>query len=137
MLSIPKYMFISPSLDWYKNTRTRYRTGLNMIVNGLRTSSLLILLVIIMPLPARADFVDLLIDTSAQHIDASVKRSRDGLPSGMFIAADGIGGAGEARLYPISCTDIEMVKKVLEPGTMLLLGSCLLGLGLFATKFRK
>jgi hypothetical protein len=108
-----------------------------MIVKGLRTSALLIILVLIIPLPARADFVDLLIDTSAQLSDVSVKRLRDGLPNGTFIDADGIGGAGEARSYPISCTDIEMVKKVLEPGTMLLLGGCLLGLGLFATKFRK
>ncbi len=34
-------------------------------------------------------------------------------------------------------TDYGMVNNVLEPGTMLLLGSCLLGLGLFAIKFRK
>ena len=136
MLSIPKYMFISPSLDWYKNTHTRYRTVLNIVKKGLRASALLVLLVLFMPLPARADFADLLIDTSAQLNDASVKRSLDSLPNGTFIAADGIGG-GEARAYPLSCADIEMVKKVLEPGTMLLLGSCLLGLGLFAIKFRK
>jgi hypothetical protein len=107
------------------------------VKKGLRTSALLVLLVLFMPLPARADFVDLLIDSSAQLNDASAKRSRDGLPNGTFIAADGIGGVGEARAYPMSCADIEMVKKVLEPGTMLLLGSCLLGLGLFAIKFRK
>lgn len=34
-------------------------------------------------------------------------------------------------------TEFGIVNNVLEPGTMLLLGSCLLGLGLFAIKFRK
>ena len=34
-------------------------------------------------------------------------------------------------------TEFGMVNNVLEPGTMLFLGSCLLGLGLFAIKFRK
>jgi hypothetical protein len=34
-------------------------------------------------------------------------------------------------------TEFGMVNNVLEPGIMLLLGSCLLGLSLFAIKFRK
>lgn len=44
--------------------------------------------------------------------------------------------AGEARIYTTSLTEFGMVK-VFEPSTMLLLGSCLLCIGLFALKFRK
>ncbi len=45
--------------------------------------------------------------------------------------------AGEATIYSPSSSGFGMVKKVLEPSTMLLLGSCLLCIGLFAMKFRK
>ncbi len=44
--------------------------------------------------------------------------------------------AGEARIYTTSLTEFGMVK-VFEPSTMLLLGGCLLCIGLFALKFRK
>lgn len=62
--------------------------------------------------------------------------SRDGLPTMTIIAIDSI-DAGETMKYSTSFAEFGMVKKVLEPSTMLLLGSCLLGLGLFAIKFRK
>ncbi len=43
-----------------------------------------------------------------------------------------------ALIMPLlAWADFEMANNVLEPGTMLLLGSCLLGLALYAMKFRK
>jgi hypothetical protein len=62
--------------------------------------------------------------------------SRDGLPTETTIAADGI-DAGEIIIYSTSFTEFGVVKRVLDPSTMLLLGSCLLGIGLFALKIRR
>jgi hypothetical protein len=62
--------------------------------------------------------------------------SRDGLPTGTTIPADGI-DAGEIIIYSTSFTEFGVMKRVLDPSTMLLLGSCLLGIGLFAIKFRR
>lgn len=45
--------------------------------------------------------------------------------------------AGETKIYLTPFSEFGMVKRVLEPGTMLLLGICLLSLGLFAIKFKK
>ena len=59
------------------------------------------------------------------------------LPGSEFIAEDHIINTSAQRVRPASITEFGMMKKVLEPNMMLLLGSCLLGLGLFAVKFRK
>lgn len=67
---------------------------------------------------------------------ADIIWSHTGLPSRTFITDDGK-DASEIKIYFTPFTDFAMVKNVLEPGTMLLLGICLLSLGLFAIKLRK
>jgi hypothetical protein len=54
-----------------------------------------------------------------------------------FIGTGVFADAGETTIYSPSSSGFGMVKKVIEPNTMLLLGSCLLCIGLFAMKFRK
>lgn len=68
---------------------------------------------------------------------ADIIWSHNGLSGGTLIAADGKKDADETKIYFTPFTDFAMVKNVLEPGTMLLLGICALSLGLFAIKLRK
>ncbi|MFI5333534.1 MAG: hypothetical protein ACHQVS_05545 [Candidatus Babeliales bacterium] len=67
---------------------------------------------------------------------AEIIWSRNRIRDKTLIISNGI-NSGETKIYYTPFTEFAMVKNALEPGTMLLLGSCLLGLGLFALKFRK
>jgi hypothetical protein len=108
-------------------------------------------LVLIILLSAQAGFEDLLIiptRTLARTInfgkilnDPDINVSQKAIISKDTNKVVGLGdftGSGEtSRVYSTSLTEFGMMKKVLEPGTMLFLGVCLLGIGLLTIKFRK
>jgi hypothetical protein len=127
---------------------------------ALMTFAISIVLALMQPLMARADLLETLIDPTIIHMgpeagifsfDVNIENIPFILDSDHFDFFQGDGNglgdsstikmaymdAGNTRMYSASLTELEMVKKVIEPNTMLLLGSCLLGLGLFTIKFRK
>lgn len=115
------------------------------------------MLALIIPLSAKANFFDSFIDPVTLRIATgsgtlgtngdirnnpvnryfyNLNTDQQAVRSSTFITANTV-NAGEARLFLLPFTEFGMAKNFLEPGTMLLLGSCLLGLGLFAIKFKK
>jgi hypothetical protein len=110
------------------------------------TLIILVVLILIMSLSAWTDYaVGLNFFTNSHNSRTSVNVNRKdranigpnvGLPGWTIIGADSI-DAGGTRLYSTPCSEFEMVKKVLEPNTMLLLGGCLLGFSFFAMKYRR
>jgi hypothetical protein len=86
---------------------------------------------VVIPNETRGGYRDATSSGGAIQTAMTSKDTNEVVGLGVFTAA------GEARIYSTSFTEFGMVKKVLDPTTMLLLGSCLLGIGLFAIKFRK
>jgi hypothetical protein len=107
---------------------------------------MLVVLTLYISLPVLADFESGLdIFTNSQSSSTSVNvspkdhaniSSNVGLPGWTIRGADSIDSGGTS-LYSTSCSELAIMKKVLEPNTMLLLGGCLLGFSFFAMNFRR
>jgi hypothetical protein len=114
---------------------------------ALSTLIILAALTLYIPLSAWADFEiglgvfknnnDSCISVNMNPKDlANIICTNVGLPGWTIVTADSI-DTGETRLYSTSYSEFEIVRKVLEPNTMLMLGGCLLGFSFFTIKFRR